>query len=221
MMKVKECIETRKSIRSFKSDPVSKELIFEAIKTAQRAASYKNSQPWEVAVVAGKKKDEISAKLLELLSENKPIAPDIEKASYWPKEIQDRIDENLKERNEFFGLSSNEPDSFIKSKRSNYKFFNAPCVLFFYQDALLNEWSIFDMGSFIQTLMYALWNSGIGSVPQAYLIDYSKEVKKILEIPEGKRLILGLSIGYPDTENKRNQFKTSRANIEEIVRWYE
>ncbi len=46
-----KCIETRMSIRQFKPEPVDRALLTEVIATAQRAPSYKNSQPWEVMIV--------------------------------------------------------------------------------------------------------------------------------------------------------------------------
>ena len=61
-----ECIRTRKSIRAFKPEPVPKEVLTEVIATAGRSPSYKNSQPWEVAVLSGAKKEALSAHVIEL-----------------------------------------------------------------------------------------------------------------------------------------------------------
>ncbi|MDI6801644.1 MAG: hypothetical protein QMD01_06300, partial [Thermodesulfovibrionales bacterium] len=60
-----------------------------------------------------------------------------------------------------------------------------------------------------------------GSVPQAFLTDYAHVVKEFLGIPETKRLVLGISIGYPDMEDNANSFRTDRININEIVKWIE
>ena len=62
-----ECIRTRMSIRKFRPGPVSREILSEIIKTAQCSPSYKNSQPWEVAIVSGEKKEELSKALIELI----------------------------------------------------------------------------------------------------------------------------------------------------------
>ena len=62
---------------------------------------------------------------------------------------------------------------------------------------------------------------GLGTVPQAFLTDYSLEVKQFLGIPESKRLVLGISIGYPDTENVINAYRTTRVETEKILRWVE
>ncbi|MBI5212410.1 MAG: nitroreductase, partial [Nitrospirae bacterium] len=46
-------------------------------------------------------------------------------------------------------------------------------------------------------------------------------VKEFLGIPESKRLVLGISIGYPDLEDKTNSFRTDRVDSSEIVKWIE
>ena len=55
-MEAIECIKTRMSIRKFRYGPVPKNILTEIINTAQCSPSYKNSQPWEVVIVSGKKR---------------------------------------------------------------------------------------------------------------------------------------------------------------------
>ena len=76
-------------------------------------------------------------------------------------------------------------------------------------------------GFFAQSLMLAAHAHGIGTVPQGFLIDYSSEIKQFLGIPESKRLVLGISIGYPDMENVINTYRTTRVETEKILRWVE
>ncbi|MEA2084106.1 MAG: hypothetical protein U9O82_07700 [Thermodesulfobacteriota bacterium] len=62
---------------------------------------------------------------------------------------------------------------------------------------------------------------GLGTVPQAFATDYAQDVKRFLSIPETKRLVLGISIGYPDMESPANSFRTDRSATDEIVTWIE
>jgi nitroreductase len=87
-----------------------------------------------------------------------------------------------------------------------------------FQDSSLTPWSVFDMGLFAQSLMLAAHAHGLGTVPQAFLTDYAEHVKKFLGIPESKRFVLGISIGYPDMDSPANKFRTDRVNTDEIVR---
>ena len=59
-MDLLEGIETRRSYRAFKSDSIPGETISKILEIAGRSPSYTNTQPWEVAVVSGDKKEELS-----------------------------------------------------------------------------------------------------------------------------------------------------------------
>lgn len=51
MLSVAEAIQQRRSIRSFKSDPVSEEMILQMLEAARLAPSASNQQPWRFVVV--------------------------------------------------------------------------------------------------------------------------------------------------------------------------
>ena len=52
-MELKQAILTRRSVRGFLDRPVSKEIIEDILRTATRAVSANNTQPWEFAVMTG------------------------------------------------------------------------------------------------------------------------------------------------------------------------
>jgi nitroreductase len=108
-----------------------------------------------------------------------------------------------------------------KSKKANFRFYGAPHALYLFQDASLTPWSLFDLGLFAQSLMLAAHDRGLGTVPQAFATDYAQDIKKFLGIPATKRLVLGISIGYPDTDSPVNTFRTDRSGSDEIVQWME
>jgi nitroreductase len=216
-----ECIETRMSIRRFKPDPVPKEILLNVIETAKWSPSYKNTQPWEAAIVSGPKKDELSKRLVELFENGEKAAPDIPEPASWPPQIEARIKELFRKRSEKFGIDFSDPEYIKKAKKANFRFYGAPHGIFLFQDSSLPLWSLFDIGLFAQSLMLAARANGLGTVPQAFLVDYAGEIKKFLQIPGSKRLVLGISIGWPDIEDKANSFRTDRAGAQEIVRWIE
>ncbi len=214
------CIKTRPSIRKFKPDLVPPELLMEVIEAAKWSPSYKNSQPWEVVIVSGKKKEELTEYLVGLLAKGEEPCPDLPEPQAWPSPIEARISALIKKRSELTGKDLNSPEVRKKSKIANFRFYGAPHGMFLLQDAALSLWSLFDMGLFAQSLMLAAHAHGLGTVPQAFLTDYAKQVKEFLGIPDpaSKRLVLGISIGYPDMEAPMNSFRTDRAGTEEIVR---
>ncbi len=216
-----ECIRSRISIRRFKPEPVPKDILINVIETAMRSPSYKNSQPWEIAIVSGAKKEALTELLLNLLEKGVVPEPDLPEPKSWPNEIERRIKDHLIKRSSFLGIDITSPDAQKKAKRANFRFYGAPHGLFLYQDKNLTEWSILDIGMFAQTLMLAAHAHGLGTVPQAFLTDYASEVKRFLGIPESKKLILGISIGYPDLEDRANSYRSDRVRIEEILKWVE
>jgi nitroreductase len=93
--------------------------------------------------------------------------------------------------------------------------------MYLYQDSSLSEWSLFDLGLFAQTLMLAAHAKGIGTVPQGFATDYAQQVKEYLGIPADKRLVLGISMGYPDMTAPVNDYRTERSPAEEIATFTE
>jgi nitroreductase len=216
-----ECIRTRMSIRKFKTEPVSSELLKKIIDIAKWSPSYKNTQPWEIVIVSGKRKEELSRFLVELFEKDTQPCPDIPEPRSWPQNLEKRINSLMKKRSELTGIDMYSPEALRKAKIANFNFYGAPHGIFLFQDSSLTPWSIFDMGLFAQSLMLAAHANGLGTVPQAFLTDYSKYIKEFLGIPETKRLILGISIGYPDFTSPVNQFRTDRVETDEIVRFVE
>jgi nitroreductase len=206
-----ECIKTRMSIRKFKPDTVPLETLMKVIDAAKWSPSYKNSQTWEVVIVSGKKKESLSRLLVELLEKNTVSCPDLPEPVSW-------ISALMKKRSEITGKDLNSPEVRKQSKIANFEFYGAPHGIFLFQDSSLTLWSILDMGLFAHGLMLAAHAYGLGTVPQAFLTDYAQYVKNFLGIHESKRLVLGISIGYPDLESPVNSFKTDRLNTDEIVK---
>jgi nitroreductase len=216
-----ECIKTRMSIRAFTDKPVPEELLTKIIATARRSPSYKNTQPWEVMVVSGAKKEGLSEMMVERLKSGAAPCPDLAAPQSWPEAEQARIDRLMAKRKELTGIDFSDPAVITKAKEVNFRFYGAPHAVYLFQDSSLSQWSLFDLGLFAQSLMLAAHAKGVGTVPQAFATDYAQDVKKYLGIPAEKRLVLGLSVGYPDKAAPANSFRTERSPVEEISTFVE
>lgn len=220
-METIECIKTRMSIRGFKAEPVPKEVLLEVINIAKCSPSYKNSQPWESVILSGAKKEALTKTLIELLEKDTEPCPDLPEPTSWPAAEAERIDQFLRKRAEASGTNLNDPEALKKARKANFSFYGAPHAIYLFQEASLSPWSLFDLGLFAQTLMLAANAHGLGTVPQAFATDYAKYIKEFLSIPETKRLVIGISIGYPDMESPRNALRSDRAATDEFVKWIE
>jgi nitroreductase len=216
-----ECIKTRMSIRKFRPDAVPKDLLKEIISIAQWSPSYKNSQPWEVIILSGHRKEALSKMLVEILEKGTKPCPDIPEPESWPPAENARIAALYKKRAEATGIDLNDPEVLKEAKTVNFHFYGAPHAIYLFQDASLTPWSLFDLGLFSQSLMLAAHARGLGTVPQAFATDYAQDTKKFLGISETKKLVLGISIGYPDVTPEEASLRTDRVGTEEILRWIE
>jgi len=197
-MELLEGIETRRSCRGFKTTPIKKELIEQVLKAAGRSPSYTNTQPWEVAVVSGKKRDELS----EILSA-KSISGEVPNADLplpktWPPALDGRAREHGARRFKALGIDRANEQQRREMQLQNLKFYGAPCALFLFMEKGLPLWSIYDMGLFTENLCLAARTYGLETCLQASLVNFSQTVKAFLGLPETKTLVIGISMGYPD-----------------------
>jgi len=69
-MELQKAIEERRSIRKFKSDEVSYDLIEKILNNVVLAPSAKNRQPWRIVILQGEKKDRVSDIMLDWREKN-------------------------------------------------------------------------------------------------------------------------------------------------------
>jgi hypothetical protein len=50
---------------------------------------------------------------------------------------------------------------------------------------------------------------------------YEDEIKDLLNIPENKKVIIGIALGYPDWDNAVTRYKSPRESLDKFVRWME
>jgi nitroreductase len=220
-MEVLEGIKTRRSTRGFKPDPVPGEVMKKILEAVSNTPSYTNTQPWEVVVVSGKKKDELSRVIFELAKAKAPTSPDLPMPKGWPAAHDARGHEHGARRLTTLGVERGDEEGRENLRLMNFEFYGAPCAVFLFMDGMLGEWSIFDMGLFAQSLILAAHALGVESVLQASVTNYAPQIKKFLGVPEGKKLVIGISLGYPDDKAKLNAYRSIKQKPEEFTRWCE
>ena len=220
-METLEGIKTRRSTRSFKPEPITKDVMNKILEAVSHSPSYTNTQPWEVVVVSGKKKDELSRKLVELAKAKAPTSRDLPAPKDWPPAMQERSRQHGARRLSTLGVARDDEEGRERLRLMNYEFYGAPCVVFLFMDGSLGEWSIFDMGLFSENLILAAHSLGVGSCLQASVTDYAREIKKFLGVAESKKLIISIPLGYPDEKAKLNVYRSIKQKPDEFTRWSE
>lgn len=219
-MNINEAIESRISVRAFLDKPVSKETLTKILDTAKWAPSGTNTQPWKVVVVVGDTKHLLSNALVKAV-ENKVKA----NADYqyypenWVEPFKSRRFQCGMDLYAALDISREDTEKRLKAGLANFKFFGAPMSLFFFIDKDMGKGSWVDMGMFIQSVMLAAREHGLGSCPQASVADYPDVVREITGVSDQYSLICGLSIGYPDESKPVNQYRTQREDIASFTTW--
>lgn len=215
-----QAITSRKSVRGFKPTPVTDETLREVFNAASRSPSYANSQPWEVAVVTGAKRDELSRDLYALAKANVSINPDFDIPKDWPAAIDQRTKDHGARRFKALNIQRDDAEARNELRLMNFKFFDAPCAVFFFMDRALNSWSSTDVGMYVQSVALAAHAKGLGTCLQASLAYYPDAVRSALGIPGSKKLLVGLSLGYPDWDVPLNTYTSTRMELDEYFKIY-
>ncbi len=215
-----EGIKTRKSYRAFKTTPVPEETMRNILGAAIKSPSSANTQPWEVAVVSGKKRDELSKKLTELAKAGTATNRDMPTSATWPPELDKRFKEHGKRRYLALGIERGDTLRRQEVNLLNYDFYGAPCALFLFIDKALTSSSLYDMGLFTQTILLAAHSFGLGTCLQASVTGYPDAIRDVLAIPNRKLLVIGIAIGYPDMDAQCNTYQSNRVGMDTFTHWY-
>jgi nitroreductase len=220
-METLEAIETRRSTRSFRPDPIPGDVMKTLLKAVSASPSYTNTQPWEVVVVSGKKRDELAAQVLNLAKTKAPTCPDLPTPKAWPAAMDERAREHGARRLSTLGVARDDAEGREKLRLMNFEFYGAPCAVFLFMDGSLGEWSIFDMGLFAENLIVAAHSLGVASCLQASVTSYAPEIKKFLGVPESKKLVVCIALGYRNENAPLNAYQGIKQTPDAFTRWCE
>jgi nitroreductase len=221
-MEILKCIKTRHSVRAFTSKRIPKSVMKKILQAASNSPSFTNTQPWEVAVVSGKKREELKEMLLNLANEKAPTKSDIPKPNEWPAGLDERAREHGARRLSTLGMARDDAAGRERLGLMNFEFYGAPCAVFLFIDGSLGEWSIYDVGLFTQNLILAAHSFGVESCLQFSVTGYAREIKSFFGIAESsKKLVICISMGYADHKAILNTYKSSKQKPDAFTRWYD
>jgi nitroreductase len=216
-MELIEVIRERKSTRAFKSDPVPREMIEDILQLATRAPSAINLQPWELTVVGGKEKERLCRRLLKAYGERR-VSCSPRTTTPLPPEVDRRRRKLFQDMNPYVDQLGVSFEDFINE--GSFNFYGAPTAIIISMDRAFPKTRLVCIGSALGYLVLAAHAHGLGTCPIGIITAFEDEIKDQLNIPEGKEVILGVALGYPDWGNPINRFKSSRENPINITRWF-
>lgn len=221
-MNVLKAMEGRISTRAFLDRPVADETVRKILDVARWSPSGVNTQPWKVAVVRGEALARLSEALLARAMEGKEPTPDyVYYPGKWVTPYKERRFQCGMDLYKALGIGRGDKDKRLEASLNNYRFFGAPLSLFFFMDKALGQGSWLDMGMFIQSVMLAAREFGLGSCPQASTADYPDLVRGATGVSDDHLLLCGLALGYPDEDHPVNRYRTRRESVEDFSVWVE
>jgi nitroreductase len=206
----------RRSVRAFKSEAVSREKIEKILSLAVNAPSANNLQPWEITVVMNKEKDRLSRMLLKAYHE-KQLSCRSGAVKQLPQVIRQRGVQTRNEMMVFTNKINIQIDDFVNE--GSCKFYGAPVAIVICLDDSFSTRQLVDVGTLTAYIVIAAHEYGLATCPVGLITDYGDEIKDLLNIPENKRVVMGIALGYPDNENPINSFHSFRAELNELTRW--
>ena len=219
-MNLNDAVLSRRSVRAFLPDPVPREKISKIVELARWAPSWGNIQPWEIVVADGEKA-KLLAEAFVAESKNGVIPrPDITMPVDYPAIHKERYVSLGRALFTEMGIAREDKQARIEHYLNMYRFFGAPAVIYLTIDGGLNEpYACLDMGSIGTTICYAAVQEGLGTIYMAASMHYPDIARKILHMPEIKKVVIGIAIGTPHPEAPASLFRSQREPVEKIMRF--
>lgn len=224
-MELIEAIKSRRSIRGFKPTPVPEEVLAEILELAHLSPSAVNEQSWEFIVLTGESLEKAKKVNVEQHLAGAKVNPDC--AATPPNLLKSPyVDRQTALAVQLFGLVGIERSD--KSKRLEWqlkgkRFFDAPAAILISVDeaifTLRHLTPLVDVGIVTQTIALTALEFGLGTCIQQDTVFYPDALRKALDIPDSKRIIVALAIGYPDWDHPANRLRTPREPLKSLVTW--
>lgn len=216
-MQVSDAIQDRRSCRDFSQRPVERDTLQRLMELAIRAPSAINLQPWQFTVVEDEEVARLSRKLQRARAETgKGCAPD----SLTP--LAEIYVERKRELSRGMGpimqKAGVDAASFIDQGSLN--FYGAPAVVVACLDKSFDRVRALDLGIAVGWLLLAARELGLDTCPIGLVAAYQEPIREFLNIADNYQVLLAVALGYGQEGSVLNSFRSPRAELNDVVRWY-
>lgn len=223
-MNVVEAIRSRKSIRGYKPDRVPEDVLEELLKIAGRAPSSRNFQPWKVDIIAGDVFEKIKRGNAKQFSSG--VAPHADVLIENQNEAREpafrqRQIAVAKQLFQAMGIPREDMRGRTDWALRGFRFYDAPAAIILSSpDALSDAVMAFNVALFAQTFCLAARDFQLGTCIAQQGISYPEVIRRYTGMPESERIVIGISIGYPDPDFAANDVLTGREPVDAYTRWH-
>jgi nitroreductase len=190
-MQVLEAIAQRRSIRKFKDEPVSEDILRKILHAATLAPSGKNRQPWRFIVVQGEKRAEMLRVMRQSIEKRKEEGVNTG-SSEWTIRVMEQAPVTI------FIFDDSE-DNVVRERA--------------FLDFLWNVVNLQSIGAAIQNMLLAALDYGLGTL---WICDVFYAYGELCDwLGEEHLMVAAVSVGYPDEQPKARP----RQAVDEVTRW--
>lgn len=220
MLNTADAIRQRRAVRGFLPQPVPAPLLKSIFELAQLAPSNCNTQPWLVEVVSGAPLQQLRQHLQAAAIDPAQHRPDLPYDGRYEGAYTARQYDAAAQLYGAMQIPREDKAGRAASFLRNFAFFGAPHAAFIYMPQGFGPREAADCGMYAQTLMLALTAHGLASCPQTALSLQPHVVRELLQVPQGRQLLFGISFGYEDPSVAANRCRVGRAALSECVRFH-
>jgi len=214
---LEELLDERYSCRAYRPDPVPRPTIEQILTAAQRTASWCNSQPWQVVIASGEAREKfrklIYAEAASGAGDDHDFTPPRE---YLGVYLERRRESGFQLYNTL-GIARGDKAAYGRQALENYNFFGAPHVAIIHTDEALGIYGAIDCGAYVGNFLLAAQALRLGTIPQAALARHSGLIRRHFGLGDDRRVVCGISFGFPDRDHRINSYRTSRASVPDAV----
>ena len=210
---LEELLASRYSCRAFLPQPVPRPIIDRILTAAQRTASWCNSQPWQIVIASGEAKERFRKLIYTEAASGAGDDHDFTPPREYLGVYLERRRESGFQLYNTLGIARGDKAAYGKQALENYNFFGAPHVAVIHTDEALGIYGAIDCGAYVGNFLLAVQALGLGAIPQAALARHSGLIRRHFGLDDSRRVVCGISFGFPDRDHKINSYRTSRASI--------
>ena len=214
-------ITSRHCKREFLNRPVPREILERVLTAAGHAPSPRNTQFWQVAVLMGEARDELSHRLRAASDSAGPYEPDYVNRPTPMGALHEQ--RSFAWGSAFYramGIARDDHAGRKEVERRNLRFYDAPVGMIFHLPGNAVAGTFLEMGFFLQNVMLGLVACGLGSCPQYSVARYSSVIRDFLGLGPERLVVCGLSVGYVDESAPINAFHPERARLDDYTQWH-
>ncbi|MBM4283970.1 MAG: nitroreductase [Deltaproteobacteria bacterium] len=213
-------LKERRSIRAYTPEPVPRDLVEKILDNSRWSPSWGNTQPWELVVAGGETVKRLTAEMAERFAQKAPPTPDVPMPQTFPDACRDRYMACAAGLFGAMGIAREEKGRRFEHMLNMTRAFGAPVIIYvLFSDDLQVPYTMFDLGAITHAIALAAHAHGLGTCLEAQLALYPDLVRRHLNLPDTRKVVVGIALGHPDPEAPANRFRTAREPLEQFVTW--